>query len=158
MTQEERDIRRKIKVLEHACSSGNVSRTCRYFGISRETYYCWRRRYQQDGEKGLVNRRPGPRNPALAYGPGDREKSPSPATYLSLRSATHRLVPTTVSRSGDLRRRCARHPHPAWTPKAAEYRQQTHDHGQTGREAVSKASTGAPRADRRQVSLLPWLN
>ena len=63
MTQEERDIRRKIKVLEHACSSGNVSRTCRYFGISRETYYCWRRRYQQYGEKGLVNRRPGPRNP-----------------------------------------------------------------------------------------------
>ena len=63
MTQEERDIRRKIKVLEHACSSGNVSKTCRYFGISRETYYCWRRRYQQYGEKGLVNRRPGPRNP-----------------------------------------------------------------------------------------------
>ena len=60
MTQEERDIRRKIKVLEHACSSGNVSKTCRYFGISRETYYCWRRRYQQYGEKGLVNRRPGP--------------------------------------------------------------------------------------------------
>ena len=42
MPQEERDIRRKIKVLEHACSSGNVSKTCRYFGISRETYYCWR--------------------------------------------------------------------------------------------------------------------
>ena len=40
MTQEERDIRRKIRVLEHACSTGNVSKTCRYFGISRETFFC----------------------------------------------------------------------------------------------------------------------
>ena len=74
MTQEERDIRRKIKVLEHACSSGNVSKTCRYFGISRETYYCWRRRYQQYGEKGLVNRRPGPRNPPWRTAPEIEKK------------------------------------------------------------------------------------
>lgn len=157
MTQEERDIRRKIKVLEHDCSSGNVSRTCRYFGISRETYYCWRRRYQQYEEKGLVNRRPSPRNPPWRTAPEIEKK------VLHLRRTYHfgaqriawflqRYHGVEISEGG------ARHSHPAWTSAAAEYRQQTHDHGQTGREAVSKASTRAPRTDRRQVSLLPWLN
>lgn len=34
MTQEERDIRRKLRVLEHGGSNGNVSKTCRYFGMN----------------------------------------------------------------------------------------------------------------------------
>ena len=34
---------RKLRVPEHAKETGNVSKTCRYFGISRETYYCWKR-------------------------------------------------------------------------------------------------------------------
>lgn len=25
--------------------SSNVARTCRHFGISRQTFYCWQRRY-----------------------------------------------------------------------------------------------------------------
>jgi transcriptional regulator of acetoin/glycerol metabolism len=33
------DIRRKLKVLNYAKTSGNVSKTCRSLGISRETYY-----------------------------------------------------------------------------------------------------------------------
>ena len=32
--QAQRDINRKLKVLNHAKNSGNVSLTCRYFGIS----------------------------------------------------------------------------------------------------------------------------
>ena len=74
MTQVERYIRRKIRFLEHACSSGNVSKTCRYFGISRETFYCWRRQYRKDGEKGLINRRPGPRNPSWRTAPEIEKK------------------------------------------------------------------------------------
>ncbi|QNR81648.1 helix-turn-helix domain-containing protein [Piscirickettsia salmonis] len=27
--------------------------TCRYFGVSRESFYTWRRAYEQDGEEGL---------------------------------------------------------------------------------------------------------
>jgi len=32
MTDDQREIRRKLRVLEHAESSGDVSKTCRYFG------------------------------------------------------------------------------------------------------------------------------
>jgi len=31
MNQAQRDIKRKLKVLEHVKISGNVSKTCRYF-------------------------------------------------------------------------------------------------------------------------------
>jgi transposase len=41
-------------VLRHAEEvSGNVAATCRYYGISRECYYGWRRRYQADGAGGI---------------------------------------------------------------------------------------------------------
>ena len=59
MTQAQRDIRRKLAVLSHAEVSKNVSLTCRYFGISRETFYQWKRAYAEKGEEGLVNRKPG---------------------------------------------------------------------------------------------------
>lgn len=36
--------------------SGNVAATCRYYGISRECYYRWRRRYEADGLDGLKDR------------------------------------------------------------------------------------------------------
>ena len=39
MTDDQREIRRKLRVLEHAEQSGNVSRTCRYFGIGRASFY-----------------------------------------------------------------------------------------------------------------------
>jgi len=56
MTQaEHRDISRKLRVLNHATESGNVSRTCRYFGISRETFYQWRNAFKRDGERALIN-------------------------------------------------------------------------------------------------------
>jgi transposase InsO family protein len=62
---ERRDVVRKLKVLEHAKTSRNVSFTCRHFGISRETFYQWRRIYMERGEKGLVNSKPCPANPRL---------------------------------------------------------------------------------------------
>jgi transposase len=38
---------------------------CRHFGISRETYYQWKRAYAAHGEKGLINSKPCPKNPKL---------------------------------------------------------------------------------------------
>jgi hypothetical protein len=35
MTQAEREIRRKLRILQHAERSGNVSKTCRYYGVAR---------------------------------------------------------------------------------------------------------------------------
>jgi len=49
MTQAQRDIRRKLRVLRHAEHTGNVSKTCRYFGISRDAFYPWKRAYADKG-------------------------------------------------------------------------------------------------------------
>lgn len=54
-----RAVLRKLKILNHATETGNVSKTCRYFGISRETLYQWKRAFDTHGEQGLINKRPG---------------------------------------------------------------------------------------------------
>jgi len=59
---EQRDINRKLRVLKHAEQTGNVSYTCRHFGISRQIYYRWRRAYDAHGKPALVNRKPCPVN------------------------------------------------------------------------------------------------
>ena len=61
--QTKRDISRKLRILNHGRESGNISKTCRYFGISREIYYQWKRSYKELGEKGLINSKPCPQNP-----------------------------------------------------------------------------------------------
>jgi transposase InsO family protein len=65
MTKAQRDIARKLRILKHAEEIRNVSKTCRYFGISRESFYEWRRAYLQKGEEGLINGKPCPQNPSL---------------------------------------------------------------------------------------------
>lgn len=42
---------RKLRVLAHAEENGNVSRTCRYFGVSRDTFYRWKRDYKRLGDE-----------------------------------------------------------------------------------------------------------
>ncbi len=47
----------RFKVLQHACEQArNVARTCRHYGISRQAYYRWKRRYTAHGAAGLVDR------------------------------------------------------------------------------------------------------
>ena len=46
----------RLKMLQAAAGAGNVARTCRYFGISRKTFYKWRQRYQEHGDAGLADR------------------------------------------------------------------------------------------------------
>ena len=53
MTNDQREICRKLQILEHAQISGDVSRTCRYFGIGRASFYRWRQAYQAKEEAGL---------------------------------------------------------------------------------------------------------
>ena len=52
------EIRHQLKVFTTAKANGNISLTCRYFGISRDTYYRWLRQYRKYGEKGLANSKP----------------------------------------------------------------------------------------------------
>ena len=56
----DRDGKRRLAMIRHVEEvTGNVAMTCRYFGISRQSYYRMYRRYQAQGieEKGLP--RPG---------------------------------------------------------------------------------------------------
>ena len=57
MTEDQREIRRKRRVLEYAEKHGNINTTCRRFGIARSTFYLWRDRYRELGEAGLARRR-----------------------------------------------------------------------------------------------------
>jgi len=68
------DIRRKTKVLEHVKQSGNVSHTCRKYGVSRDTFYRWKRQLATGGTQALVNSKPCPENPTLRVSKDIEEK------------------------------------------------------------------------------------
>ncbi|NBN93934.1 MAG: IS481 family transposase [Betaproteobacteria bacterium] len=53
---QQRQVRRRISVIKHASqTTQNVAKTCRYYGISRKTFYKWVRRYEEQGESGLCD-------------------------------------------------------------------------------------------------------
>ncbi len=74
MNQKERDIQRKLRILKHAEDNGHAARTCRYFGVARARFYRWKSLYKKDGEAGLVNKRPIPKNPTNRTPPEVVEK------------------------------------------------------------------------------------
>ncbi|HEX9712180.1 MAG TPA: helix-turn-helix domain-containing protein, partial [Actinomycetota bacterium] len=52
MTERElnRGAQRRLAILRHAEEiSHNVAATCRYYGITRQSFYTWRRRYEEFG-------------------------------------------------------------------------------------------------------------
>jgi transposase-like protein len=56
-----RKVKARLRMLQHAQRiSGNVSQTCRFFGVSRALYYIWKERYEKHGVAGLrdLPRRP----------------------------------------------------------------------------------------------------
>ena len=59
MTEDQREIRRKKRVIEYAEKIGHVGKACRRFGIARSTFYLWRDRYRESGDEGLTSRRRG---------------------------------------------------------------------------------------------------
>lgn len=63
MTERElaREAARRLAIIRHAQEvTGNVSLTCRYFGIKRQAYCNWLRRYESRAWKGYGT---GPRDP-----------------------------------------------------------------------------------------------
>jgi len=61
MTHAEREVNRKLRILNHAEEFGNIAKTCRYFGIPRSLFYVWRNAYRQHGNEGLKCKKPIPR-------------------------------------------------------------------------------------------------
>ena len=52
-----RVVAHRLAVLQHAAEvTGNVSQTCRYYGISRPTFYKWKQRYEAQEPQGLRDR------------------------------------------------------------------------------------------------------
>jgi hypothetical protein len=41
MDRDKQEIASKLKILRHAEATGEVARTCRYFGIGRASFYLW---------------------------------------------------------------------------------------------------------------------
>ena len=60
-TEQRRVTTWRSQMMQHAAASGNVARTCRRFGISRKTFYKWRRRFAEHGDAGLCDRPTTPR-------------------------------------------------------------------------------------------------
>jgi transcriptional regulator of acetoin/glycerol metabolism len=45
----DRNAARRLAIIKHAQKvTGNVAMTCRYYGISRQVFYTWLRRYQAE--------------------------------------------------------------------------------------------------------------
>jgi transposase-like protein len=71
----ERRAKHKLAVLSHVEEvSGNVAATCRYYGISRNCYYKWRRRYDEAGLECLRERSSAPHHRPTATAPEVVEK------------------------------------------------------------------------------------
>ena len=50
MNTDQREIQRKLRILRYAEETGQVAKTCRYFGIGRTSFYRWRQSYEKYGE------------------------------------------------------------------------------------------------------------
>ena len=69
MTEQQltRQATRRLAILQHADEvTGNVARTCRYYGISRQCFDTWKRRYDDAGLDGLRDRWSRPHHSPLA--------------------------------------------------------------------------------------------
>lgn len=55
--QLDKNAARRLAIIRHAREvTGNVALTCRYYGISRQVFYVWYRRYEAEGLAGLRDR------------------------------------------------------------------------------------------------------
>ncbi|WP_417625106.1 IS481 family transposase [Paremcibacter congregatus] len=58
MTNDEKEIRRKLAVLKRAEEVGSAAKAYRYYGIPKTTYFRWKKAYRAHGEQGLINKKP----------------------------------------------------------------------------------------------------
>ena len=60
----------RCRVVQAGCSEArNIARTCRHFGISRQAFYRWKRRFDAHGEAGLWGRSTRPHRSPTAIAP-----------------------------------------------------------------------------------------
>ena len=59
------EITLKNRIFSHALATGNITKTCCYFGISHEISYEWKWLYETHSDKGLINSKSCAENPTL---------------------------------------------------------------------------------------------
>src|SRR5215472_15514343 len=65
-----RQAKARLRRIQHYKQvTHNVSKTCRFFGVSRRQFYTWLERYREHGLEGLKNLKSGSRKPHLATPP-----------------------------------------------------------------------------------------
>jgi transposase InsO family protein len=63
LVEPSKEAKHRLRIITwHGEHGGNASLTCRHFGISRDTFYRWFRRYQRSGPAGLEAASHRPRN------------------------------------------------------------------------------------------------
>lgn len=99
--EQKRKIRHRLAALRHAEDvTGNISATCRYYGISRPTFYKSLRRYEEHGEAGLRDGSSRPHHSPLATSPEVVGKIDSASTItLPVQRSRCTWPATTTSRS-----------------------------------------------------------
>jgi len=105
VTSDQIVYQQRVRVLDHARLTGNVSATCRTFGISRKTFYKWRNVAAKYGVAALMpktRRPPGDAVARIAAGLTETERTETAAL---ITSTTDALPEDITDRDRRLRRR-----------------------------------------------------
>jgi transposase-like protein len=90
--EQQRKVRHRLSILRHAEEvSYSLAATCRYYGISRHSFYKWRRRFEELGEDSL---RDGSRRPLHSPAATDTE-----IVGKRFMSDPRKMMPGTVTRT-----------------------------------------------------------
>jgi transposase-like protein len=95
-----RKVKARLRMLQHAKRlSGNVSQTCRFFGVSRALYYIWKKRYEKNGLAGLRDLPRRPHHIKFSHSTGDCfPDSPHSRRAALRRCSSQSLSATALSR------------------------------------------------------------
>ncbi|MCD2158111.1 helix-turn-helix domain-containing protein [Rhodococcus cerastii] len=116
----ERRARHTLAVLRHVEEvSGSVAATCRYYGISRQCYYVWRRRFDEEGIEGLNDRSSVPHHQPTTTDPEGNREDPLASPAVSFRAAEDLDVSRPVPRRDHQPIGCLAHPSQARPQPAA---------------------------------------
>jgi len=134
----------RLRVLQQAADDGNVARVCRRFGISRKSFYKWKRRPAEHGDIGLCDRARTPRCSPARDGARRRVTwSARSSTCGSLTTSEPAGLPRTCLASTRSRSRSPRCTHPDATRHASAPRE---SEAPTARETVAALPEAAARA------------
>ena len=92
-----RKVKARLRMLQHAQRiSGNVSQTCRFFGVSRALFYIWKKRYEKNGLAGLRDLSRRPHNIRFRIPPEIVSLDPSHSGRASLRCRSSQSLSSTA--------------------------------------------------------------